>query len=115
MNDHITGLLRSPLGARIIAQLARWKRRLSGRMQAGDTFARQAGWTITRTRSGGRIYRDPRFAQLSAARTPGPPPEPAPSAVRPHRPQPVRDALPAPGTSPSPGPAGWMEPQGRSR
>jgi hypothetical protein len=107
MKDTITSLPRFPLGARTIVRVARWKRQLSGRLQAGDTFARQAGWTITRTRSGGRIYRDPRFGQLGAMRTPRPPHEPAPP--------PAPGALAAPGTSPPLAPADRMEPQGRSR
>jgi hypothetical protein len=73
MNDHITIAL-CRFGARTAGPIAHWQRRL----QAGDTFARRAGWTITRTRLGGRTYRDPRFSQLSATRTPGPPHKPAP-------------------------------------
>jgi hypothetical protein len=91
MNDHITIAVRR-LAARATGPIARW-RRLPGRLQAGDTFARQAGWTITCTRSGGRIYHDPRFGQLSAARTPRPAHEPA---------RPSAGALPARGASPPP-------------
>jgi hypothetical protein len=103
MNAHTTSAVRR-LTARATGPIAR---RLSGRLAAGDTFARQAGWTITRTRSGGRIYRDPRFGQPSATRTPRPAHEPA-------RP-PAAGALPVPGTSPPPpAPAGRMGPRGRS-
>jgi hypothetical protein len=107
MNDHITVAVRR-LRARAVTKVAWWQRRLPGRLQAGDTFARRAGWTITRTKFGGRIYREPRFGQLSATRTPGPPYGPAPP------PAPV--ALPAPVASPpSSVPAGGMEPHGRNR
>jgi hypothetical protein len=106
MNDHITIAVRR-LAARATGPIARWPWRLPGRLQAGDTFARQAGWTITHTKSGGRIYRDPRFGQPSATRTPRPAHEPA-------RP-PAPGALPAPGASPPPPePAGQMGPQRRS-
>src|SRR5437016_2674860 len=79
MNDSSTSLPRPRLAARV----ARWQRRISARMQAGDDYARQAGWTITRTRFGGRIYRDPRFDQLAAARAPGTPHQVDPPAVGP--------------------------------
>jgi|SRR5215472_194143 len=106
MNDHITIAVRR-LAARATGPIGRWQRRLPGRLQAGDTFARRAGWTITHTRFGGRIYRDPRFGQLSATRTPRPSHEPA-------RP-PAPGEPPARGTSPPPpAPAGQMGPQGRS-
>jgi len=85
MNDHITSLVRRLTG-RATEPIARWERRRPGRLQAADTFARRAEWTITRTRFGGRTYRDPRFSQLSATRTPGPPHEPAPPAVPTRRP-----------------------------
>ena len=88
MNDHITIAVRR-LAARATGRIAHWQRPLSGRMQAGDTFARQAGWSVTRTRFGGRIYRDPRFGQLSATPAAGTPhqiahqlPAPAPPARR---------------------------------
>jgi hypothetical protein len=98
MNIHVTIAARR-LVAHATGQVGRWQRRLPGRLHAGDTSARQAGWTITRTRLGGRIYRDPRFGQPSAARTPRPSHEP----TRP----PAPGALPAPGTSPPPpAPAG---------
>jgi hypothetical protein len=84
MNDHTTITVRR-VAARATGQIARWQRRLSGRLRAADTFARQAGWTITPTRFGGRIYRDPRFGQLAATRTPRPPHESARSAVGPAR------------------------------
>jgi hypothetical protein len=100
MNDHITGPVRR-LAARATGPIAR---RLLGRLQAGDTFVRQAGWAITPTRFGGRTYRDPRFGQFGAARTPGSPEEPASL--------PAPGALPAPGTSPPPAPAGQIGPQG---
>jgi hypothetical protein len=72
VNDTITSAVRR-LAARATGRITRWQQRLSGRLQAGDTFARQAGWTITRTRLGGRIYRDPRFGQLSVTRAPATP------------------------------------------
>jgi hypothetical protein len=93
MNDRITIAVRR-IAARATGPIARWQRRLRGRLQAGDNFARRAGWTITRTRSGGRTYRDPRFGQLSAARTP----RPSHESARP----PAPGALPARGTSPPP-------------
>jgi hypothetical protein len=112
MNNHITIPARR-LAARTTRQIARWQRRLSGRLHAEDTFARQARWTITPTRSGGRIYHDPRFGQLDATRAPGPPHEPAPPAAAPPR---VPGALPAPGTNPLPPvPPGRAEPQRTSR
>jgi hypothetical protein len=77
MNDHITIAIRHRLADRATGPIALWQRWLLGRLQAGDTFARQAGWTIMRIRFGGRTYRDPRFGQLSVTRTPGPPYEPA--------------------------------------
>jgi hypothetical protein len=106
MNDNITSQPRPRLAARVISRAARWQRRILGRMRAGDDFARQAGWTITRTRFGGRIYRDPRFDQLSAARAAGTshqvtPPAPGPPAAssRPYR-------YPAPAGCQRPGPQG---------
>jgi hypothetical protein len=101
MNDHLTSLVRR-LTRRATGPIARWQRRPPGRLQAADTFARQAGWTITRTRLGGRIYRDPRFSQPGAIRTPGPPDEPAPPAALTRR---------SPAPAPAPGyerlQAGW--------
>jgi hypothetical protein len=85
MNYHITSLVRRLTG-RATEPIARWQRRPPGRLQAADTFARRAGWTITRTRLGGRTYRDPRFSQLNATRTPRLPHEPAPPAVPTRRP-----------------------------
>jgi hypothetical protein len=109
MNDQITNAVRR-LTARAARRIGRWQRRLPGRLQASDTFPRQAGWTITRTRSGGRTYRDPRFSQLSATHMPGPAHEPAPLAAGSPRPPPAPGALLAPGTRPSPAPAGQMTP-----
>jgi hypothetical protein len=107
MNDHVTSLVRRLTG-RAAGPIARWQGRPPGRLQAADTFARQAGWTITRTRLGGRTYRDPRFSQPGATRTPGPPDEPAPHAAPTRRP-------PSPGASPRlRAPAGRMEPQART-
>jgi hypothetical protein len=93
MNDHITSLVRCLTG-RATGPIAQWQRRPRGRLRAADTFARQAGWTITRTRLGGRTYRDPRFSQPGATRKPGPPDEPAPHAAPIRRP-------PAPQRQPS--------------
>src|SRR6266516_186807 len=105
MSHSITSLPRARLATRAAARVARWQRRISGRMKAGDTFARQAGWTITRTRFGGRIYRDPRFDQLTTARARGTPHQVAPPAVGL---PPTAEPLPIPGTSgpPAPGPRG---------
>ncbi|HEV8275683.1 MAG TPA: hypothetical protein VGQ26_08300 [Streptosporangiaceae bacterium] len=97
MSHSITSLPRARLATRAAARVARWQRRISGRMQAEDTLARQAGWTITRTRFGGRIYRDPRFDQLAASRAPGTSHQVArlPSG----RPPPTAEPSPIPGTS----------------
>jgi hypothetical protein len=95
--NSITSLPRPTLAARAIARVARWQRRIFARLQAGDEFARQAGWTITRTRFGGRIYRDPRLDQLTAARAPGTPHQVTPPALGP--PAPAAQARPVPGTS----------------
>jgi hypothetical protein len=106
MNDHITIAVRHLTG-RAARPIGRWQRRLPVRLQAGDSFARHAGWTITRNRFGGRTYRDPRFGQPSATRTPRRSHEPA-------RP-PALGVLPAQGTSSPPSaPAGQMGLQGRS-
>src|SRR5438105_21055 len=78
--NSITSPPRPARAARAIARVARWQRRISARLQAGDEFARQAGWTITRTRFGGRIYRDPRLDQLTA-RAPGTPLQATPPAA----------------------------------
>jgi hypothetical protein len=106
MNDSTTIAVRR-LAARATGPITHW-RRLPGHLAAGDTLARQAGWTITRTKLGGRIYRDPRFGQPGAVRTSRPPHQPA-------RP-------PPPGTPPAsrtslrpPPPAGQIGPQGSSR
>ena len=116
MNDSITSLPHPRLATRVAARVARWQRPLSRRLEAGDTFARRAGWAITRTRFGGRIYRDPRFGQLSTTRSPGQPLEVARPAAGPPRLPPAPGALPAPGTSPPPpAPARRMEAGGRSR
>ena len=81
--NSITSLPRPTLAARALARVARWQRRISARLEAGDDYAREAGWTITRTRFGGRIYRDPRLDQLTAARPPGTPHQVAPPALGP--------------------------------
>jgi hypothetical protein len=112
MHDHTTSAVRR-VAARATGPIARRQRRRLGCLRAADTFARQAGWTITATRFGGRIYRDPRFGQLAATRTSGPPHEPAPPAVGPPRRPPAPRALPARGTGPPPAPTGRMEPEGR--
>jgi hypothetical protein len=110
MNDHFTNLP-CRLAARAIGPIARWQLWRPGRLAAGDTFARQAGWTITRTTFGGRIYRDPRFGQLSGARAPRTRTE----AVGPLRPRPAPGALPAPSTRQPSALAARMAPRGRSR
>jgi hypothetical protein len=51
--------------------IMRLQQRLSDRLHAGDdAVARQAGWTITKTRGrfgfAGRVYHDPRFGQRQA-------------------------------------------------
>jgi hypothetical protein len=81
MNDHVTSPVCSRLAARAARWIARWQRRLSGILQAGDTFADHAGWSVTPTGFGGRIYRDPRFGQLSVTRGPRTPHEMDPPAV----------------------------------
>ena len=81
MKDNITILPRRRLAARAAARIARWQQRLSDRMQDGDNFARQAGWSITRTRFGGRVYRDSRFGQLNGTRAPRTPHQTAPTAA----------------------------------
>jgi hypothetical protein len=77
----------------VARRIRQWQRRLAARLQAGDTFARQAGWTITPTAFGGRIYRDPRFSQLTATHAPPPPQQTALSA-----------SGPAPAATGTPGP-----------
>jgi hypothetical protein len=63
--------------------ITRLRQRVSDRLWAeDDAFARQAGWTITKTggRFGfqGRVYRDPRFSQRRAqATTTAPPAKPS--------------------------------------
>ncbi len=54
--------------------ITRFQQRLSDRLWAeDDAFARQAGWTITKTTGrfgfGARVYRDPRFDQRQAEAT----------------------------------------------
>jgi hypothetical protein len=54
--------------------ITRLQQRVSDRLWAeDDAFARQAGWTITKTRGRfgvqGRVYRDPRFRQRRAQAT----------------------------------------------
>jgi hypothetical protein len=54
-----------------MTRLTRLRQRLSDRLWADDdAFARQAGWTITKTRGRfgfqGRVYRDPRFSHRRA-------------------------------------------------
>src|SRR6266496_6461867 len=92
MNDTTTALARHVAG-----RIRRWQRRLADRLQAGDTFARQAGWTITSAAFGGRIYRDPRFSQLTAMHAPPPPQQTVSLAMGPAQPA-TRYAGPAPGT-----------------
>ncbi len=64
---------------RLTVRVARLQRQLSDRAHAdGDAFARQHGWTITRTTGrlgfGARTYRDPRFGQRPAGARHGEPP-----------------------------------------
>jgi hypothetical protein len=78
--------------------IARLRQRLSDRLWAeDDAFARQAGWTITKTRGRfgvpGRVYRDPRFGQRRARATTTAPPATAPGCG----PLPARAMTPAPG------------------
>jgi hypothetical protein len=59
--------------------ITRLRQRLSDRLWAeDDAFARQAGWTITKTRGRfglqGRVYRDPRFSHRRARATTTAPP-----------------------------------------
>jgi len=81
----------------VARRIRQWQRRLAARLQAGDTFARQAGWTITPTAFGGRIYRDPRFSQLTAMHAP-PPPQQTVSLANGPAPPATRYAGPPPGT-----------------
>jgi hypothetical protein len=58
--------------SRIAAWIAVWQRELSERVHRdGDALARSHGWGITETVGwfgfGGRIYRDPRFAERRSA------------------------------------------------
>jgi hypothetical protein len=83
-------------------RLTRLRQRVSDRLWAeDDAFARQAGWTITKTRGRfgvqGRVYRDPRFSQRRARATSTAPPAKAPGRRSP----PARAMTPALG-----GPAG---------
>jgi hypothetical protein len=83
-------------------RLTHLQQRLSDRLWAeDDAFARQAGWTITKTRGRfgfqGRVYRDPRFSQRRARATMTAPPAKAPGRGSP----PARAMTPALG-----GPAG---------
>jgi hypothetical protein len=112
--NSITSLPRPTLAARAIARVARWQRRICARLHAGDDFARQAGWTITRTRFGGRIYRDPRLDQLTAAPAPGTPHQVAPPALAP----PAATSTSPTGTGHqqgAAGPAREAEPERRNR
>ena len=66
-------------------RLTRLRQQLSDRLWAeDDAFARQAGWTITKTRGRfglqGRVYRDPRFSQRRARATTTARPAKAPAA-----------------------------------
>ena len=79
-----------------MTRLTRLRQRLSDRLWADDdAFARQAGWTITKTggRFGfqGRVYRDPRFSQRRARETTTAPPAKAPACGSP----PARSMTPA--------------------
>jgi hypothetical protein len=86
----------------------RLQQRLSDRLWAeDDAFARQAGWTITKTRGRfgfqGRVYRDPRFSHRRAQATTTAPPAKAPGCGSP----PARAITPA-----LSGPAGRPAPTG---
>jgi hypothetical protein len=108
MNHHITIPAPHRLTARAAELITRWQRRLSSHLHTGDTLARHARWTITRTRFGGRTYHDPRFGQPTAAPAPRPTPPTDPAAsTRP----PARTAHP-PTTA---GPARPMAPERKSR
>jgi hypothetical protein len=56
---------------RLFGWVARFQQRLSDCVFAGDAFARERGWEITKTTGrfgfGARTYRDPRFGQRAAA------------------------------------------------
>ena len=90
-------------------RLTRLRQQLSDRLWAeDDAFARQAGWTITKTRGRfgvqGRVYRDPRFSQRRARATTTAPPAKAPG----------RGSLPAGARTPAPtGPGGRPARAGR--
>ena len=101
MNDTTTVPAHHQLAACAAGRIRQWQEWLTGRLQASDTFARQAGWTITPTRFGGRIYRDPRFSQLTAPHPPLPPHQTAPPASG-ACPAHYRHAGPAPSTGKPP-------------
>jgi hypothetical protein len=71
MNDTTTVPARRRLAVHVPGRIRHWQRRLTDRLQAGDTFARQHGWEITKTPTwsgfGARSYRDPRFGQRTTA------------------------------------------------
>ena len=87
-------------------RLTRLRQRVSDRLWAeDDAFARQAGWTITKTRGRfgveGRVYRDPRFRQRRAQATT----TAWPANARRRRPLPAHTMMPARG-GPARRPAG---------
>jgi hypothetical protein len=69
------------LTQRVSAWIARRQQEFSDHLHAdGDAFANEHGWTITTTTGrfgfGGRVYRDPRFDQLTVNAPCGAPPGP---------------------------------------
>jgi hypothetical protein len=70
MTDMAAGGRAKGLTGRVSAWIARRQQQLSDHLHAdGDAVARECGWTITTTTGrfgfGGRVYRDPRFDQLT--------------------------------------------------
>jgi hypothetical protein len=71
MTDMAAGRRAEGLAGRVSAWIARRQQQCSDHLHAdGDALARERGWTITTTTGrfgfGGRVYRDPRFDQLTA-------------------------------------------------
>jgi hypothetical protein len=71
MTDMAAGRRAERLTQRVSAWIARRQEQFSDHLHAdGDALARERGWTITTTTGrfgfGARVYRDPRFDQLTA-------------------------------------------------
>jgi hypothetical protein len=71
MTDMAAGQPAKGVIGRVSAWIARRQQQFSDQLHADeDALARERGWTITTTTGrlgfGGRVYRDPRFDQLTA-------------------------------------------------